>query len=62
MENKRLSEFARNNRTAMIMHAVVVGIMVIFYLLQLTAGLRSGGLVLIDILLGLGPVAAELYF
>ena len=62
MENKRLSEFARNNRTAMIMHAVVVGIMVIFYLLQMTAGLRSGGLVLIDILLGLGPVAAELYF
>ena len=46
----------------MIMHAVVVGIMVIFYLLQLTAGLRSGGLVLIDIVLGLGPVAAELYF
>lgn len=62
MEKKVLSEFGRNNRTAMIMHAVVVGIMVIFYLLQLTAGLRSGGLVLIDIVLGLGPVAAELYF
>ncbi|MBO5146154.1 MAG: chemotaxis protein [Lachnospiraceae bacterium] len=62
MENKAMSETGRNNRVSMIMHAVVAGVMLIFYLLQLSSGLRSGGLVLIDILLGLGPVAAELYF
>lgn len=62
MENKVISETGRNNRIAMTMHAVVAGVMVIFYLLQLSGGLRTGGLVLLDFLLGLGPVAAELYF
>lgn len=62
MVNKVMSEVGRNNRLAMIMHMVVAGVMVIFCLLQLVGGSRTGGLFLLDILLGLGPVAAELYF
>ena len=62
MERKIIFELARNNKAAMIAHAIEAGVMVIFCLMQVTAGMRSMGLFLLDLILGLGPVIAEIFF
>lgn len=62
MERKIISELERNNKAAMIAHAIEAGVMVIFCLLQVTAGMRSMGLFVLDLILGLGPVIAEIFF
>lgn len=62
MEHKMISELERNNKAAMIAHTIEAGVMVIFCLLQVTAGMRSMGLFVLDLILGLGPVIAEIFF
>ena len=62
MENRIISENERNNKAAMTAHVIEVVVMLVFCLLQTTGGLRTGVLFLFDILLGLAPVAAEVYF
>lgn len=62
MEHKMISELERNNKAAMTAHAIEAVVMVIFCLLQATAGMRSMGLFVVDLILGLGPVAAEVFF
>lgn len=59
---KKLPETARNNKTAMISHIIVATVMLVFCFLQVTAGMRSIGLFVLDIILGAGPYVAELIF
>lgn len=61
MEGK-ISELERNNKTAMTAHIIEVIIMTLFSILQLTGGLRNGVLFIFDLLLGFGPIVAEVYF
>lgn len=58
----RISELERNNKAAMIAHTIEVIVMLIFSILQLVGGVRTALLVVIDVLLGAGPVIAEWLF
>ena len=62
MEQKIISEVQRNNKTAMIAHAIQAIVMNVFCLLQFVIAKRSGMLLAIDVLLGMGPVIAEFLF
>lgn len=62
MEQKILSEQERNNKAAMLAHMIEVIVMIIFCLLQVVTGRRNGVLFAFDVILGLGPVIAEVFF
>lgn len=59
MKKTILTEKARNNKTAMNAHFVVVLVMLTFCLLQVLGGLQPWYFVVTAAVLGMGPVAAE---
>lgn len=58
----KVSELERNNKAAMTAHAIEIVVMLIFCLLQVMSQRRSVVLLVFDIILGAGPVAAEIFF
>lgn len=59
MKQTNLTELERNNRVAMMAHAIDSSVMVLFCVLQFAGGLQTAAYVLLVAVLGLGPVAAE---
>lgn len=62
MEQRIISEQERNNKVAMIAHAIEVIVMNVLGLLLVFAGKRAGAFYVMDLVLGLGPVLAEMFF
>lgn len=62
MNQRKISEVERNNKGVMIAHIIEVIAIIIFELLQVITGTRNTILLLVDLLLGFGPIAAEIYF
>lgn len=62
MEKRKVTELERSNKTAMCAHWVENIIMMAYSLIYVMYGRRNAGLFVIDIILGAGPLAAELYF
>lgn len=62
MEQRIISEQARNNKAAMIAHAIEVMVMNIFSLILVVMGKRAGILFGVDVILGFSPIIAEFFF
>ena len=62
MDEKVNTELERNNKVAMIAHAIDTAVMIIFCILQAVAGRQTGIYVLIISILGIAPIIAEYVF
>lgn len=62
MLEKKMTERGRNNKTAMTAHMASIIIFLLIDVCELLEGQRVAGLLLLDFILGLGPVIAERFF
>ena len=62
MKKRYQTDLERNNTTVLYAHACNVIIMLIFFLLQALSGTQPFFFFIIALILGFGPVAAEIYF
>lgn len=62
MRQKDFTEKERNNKIAMLAHLIDAVVMITFCVLQAVSGLQTWLYVLVVTVLGMGPVAAELFF
>ena len=62
MEQKSMTEAARNNKMALTAHTIDVAVMLVFCVLQTVAGLQNGLFMFIITFLGVAPIIAEYIF
>ncbi len=62
MNTTELSDFARNNKVAMIAHFIDAFVMLLFCILQATSGMVTRGYILLVTIIGMAPVTAEYCF